>query len=141
MSRTTVEHVINRFGSQQRVADLLGIWQTAVSGWVRRGAIPARRQQQLLTIAQREGVDLEPADFFGIPSNGLDDAPANHSEVASVMTETAKVIPLTGGASPGRHAGRCRHAGCRSLDDGRPDQPGRPDLAGLRPAGVQRAGC
>ena len=61
MSRDTVEQIIGRFGSQQRVAELLGIWQTAVSGWVRRGAIPSRRQEQLLTIAQREGITLAPA--------------------------------------------------------------------------------
>ena len=60
MSRNTVEHVIRRFGSQQRVAELLGIWQTAVSGWVRRGAIPARRQEELLAIARREGLELAP---------------------------------------------------------------------------------
>ena len=60
MSRNTVEHVIRKFGSQQRVAELLGIWQTAVSGWVRRGAIPARRQEELLAIARREGLDLAP---------------------------------------------------------------------------------
>ena len=60
MSRNTVENVIRKFGSQQRVAELLGIWQTAVSGWVRRGAIPARRQEELLAIARREGIELEP---------------------------------------------------------------------------------
>ena len=64
MSRNTVENVIRKFGSQQRVAELLGIWQTAVSGWVRRGAIPARRQEELLAIARREGLELAPADFF-----------------------------------------------------------------------------
>ena len=53
MSRDTVEQIIGRFGSQQRLAELLGIWQTAVSGWVRRGEIPAKRQAQLLGIAQR----------------------------------------------------------------------------------------
>jgi crotonyl-CoA carboxylase/reductase len=67
MSRNTVENVIRKFGSQQRVAELLGIWQTAVSGWVRRGAIPARRQEELLEIACREGLDLSPADFFFEP--------------------------------------------------------------------------
>ena len=68
MSRDTVEQIIGRFGSQQRVAELLGIWQTAVSGWVRRGAIPAKRQAQLLSIAQREGIALSPADFFAVRS-------------------------------------------------------------------------
>ena len=65
MNKQHVEQVIRKFGSQQRVAELLGIWQTAVSGWVRRGAIPARRQEELLTAAKRAGVDLSPADFFG----------------------------------------------------------------------------
>ena len=64
MSRNTVENVIRKFGSQQRVAELLGIWQTAVSGWVRRGVIPTKRQEELLSIARREGVELGPADFF-----------------------------------------------------------------------------
>jgi len=64
MKRNTVEHIIRKFGSQQRVAELLGIWQTAVSGWVRRGAIPARRQAELLAAARREGIELGPADFF-----------------------------------------------------------------------------
>src|SRR5919206_2465326 len=65
MTKDSVEHIIRKFGSQQRVAELLGIWQTAVSGWVRRGAIPARRQEELLAAAKREGIDLSPADFFG----------------------------------------------------------------------------
>ena len=64
MSKTNVERIIAKFGSQQRVAELLGIWQTAVSGWVRRGAIPAKRQEELLTVARREGIGLSPADFF-----------------------------------------------------------------------------
>src|SRR3954464_1114928 len=66
MSRNTVENVIRKFGSQQRVAEALGIWQTAVSGWVRRGAIPARRQEELLQIARREGIALAPGDFFEV---------------------------------------------------------------------------
>src|SRR5919106_4304026 len=92
MSRDTVEQIIGRFGSQQRVAELLGIWQTAVSGWVRRGAIPARRQEQLLHIARREGVALSPADFFAVPTG----EPGNGA--SATATNGAKVIPLNGAA-------------------------------------------
>jgi transcriptional regulator with XRE-family HTH domain len=96
MSRENVEGVIRRFGSQQRVAELLGIWQTAVSGWVRRGAIPARRQQELLAAARREGVELGPADFFGI---------ADEPERA----EPERADGTNGGAVPvPRHAGHAR---------------------------------
>ena len=116
MSRATVEQVIGRFGSQQRVAELLGIWQTAVSGWVRRGAIPAKRQEQLLRIAQREGVSLAPADFFADPrpwsANGQSSARAlagvNPYSEGAAVNDGAKVIPLTGqpAAAPGRARAR-----------------------------------
>jgi len=103
MSRATVEQIISRFGSQQRVAELLGIWQTAVSGWVRRGAIPAKRQEQLLEIARRQGVDLNPADFFEpipplarereVPS---DRPSAQVISLASASTARAAALPTAG---------------------------------------------
>ena len=95
MSRATVEEVINRFGSQQRVAELLGIWQTAVSGWVRRGAIPAKRQQELLTIAQREGVTLTPEDFFATrPPRALGASMSVETGTQQSAREGSNVIPM-----------------------------------------------
>ncbi|MGH6917754.1 MAG: crotonyl-CoA carboxylase/reductase, partial [Geminicoccaceae bacterium] len=102
MSRATVEQVIRRFGSQQRVAELLGIWQTAVSGWVRRGAIPTRRQDQLLHIARREGIALKPADFFG-EGHAMGPPAANTSiapdSTGAIMGKSAQVIPLNAGTA------------------------------------------
>lgn len=92
MSRATVEDIITRFGSQQRVAELLGIWQTAVSGWLRRGAIPAKRQEQLLTIAQREGITLTPADFFALPGAAIQPASNPNGGSGTGMTNSARVI-------------------------------------------------
>ena len=92
MSRNTVENVIRKFGSQQRVAELLGIWQTAVSGWVRRGAIPARRQEELLEIARREGLDLAPSDFFVEPVLSM--AAAGGGRATSHYIEPRHATPL-----------------------------------------------
>ena len=91
MSKATVEQVISRFGSQQRVAELLGIWQTAVSGWVRRGAIPSRRQQQLLTIAERQGIRLSPADFFAGTAPGAGPARTAPARLRPAATTMRKV--------------------------------------------------
>ncbi len=95
MNKNTVEEVISRFGSQQRVAELLGIWQTAVSGWVRRGAIPARRQEQLLTIAQQEGVKLTPEDFFAVrtPQEGGQSL-STETGTQQTVREGSNVIPM-----------------------------------------------
>jgi crotonyl-CoA carboxylase/reductase len=96
MSKATVEQIIGRFGSQQRVAELLGIWQTAVSGWVRRGAIPAKRQEQLLRIAQREGVVLSPADFFAVPMG--EEPTTGVAGNGAAAANGAQIIPLNGAA-------------------------------------------
>ena len=58
-----VPEIIQRFGSQAQLAAALGIQQTTVSNWTRAG-IPRPRQEQLLELARREGVELSPADFF-----------------------------------------------------------------------------
>ena len=103
MTRNTVEDVIRKFGSQQRVAEMLGIWQTAVSGWVRRGAIPARRQEQLLRAAQDAGIALSPADFFADGRTGAATtfrAPANSTpppgprEAAVTTGPSAQIVQL-----------------------------------------------
>jgi crotonyl-CoA carboxylase/reductase len=104
MTRNSVEGIIRKFGSQGRVAELLGIWQTAVSGWVRRGAIPARRQEELLQIARREGIDLSPADFFGLEERATGTSgpaprairlsPERAQTMPATASQTAEVIPL-----------------------------------------------
>jgi crotonyl-CoA carboxylase/reductase len=90
-----VEAIIKKFGSQQRVAELLGIWQTAVSGWVRRGAIPARRQEELLAIARREGIDLSPAEFFEPAAAGA------HARAAPLASSFNGSIGDAAGHRPG----------------------------------------
>ncbi|WGF89712.1 crotonyl-CoA carboxylase/reductase [Marinivivus vitaminiproducens] len=110
MDRDTVEQVIRKFGSQQRVAEVLGIWQTAVSGWVRRGAIPARRQAELLRAARSEGIDLSPADFFGGGTYGGEDGsaalamgePVRTSPAAPPVARSAEIVPLAAARSPAR---------------------------------------
>ena len=94
MQKAQVERIIQKFGSQQRVAEFLGLWQTAVSGWVRRGAIPAKRQQELLAIARREGIELHPEDFFesAAAGNGTDGTHRPRRAQEKRMSKSAEVI-------------------------------------------------
>lgn len=101
MSRQNVERIIAKFGSQQRVAELLGIWQTAVSGWVRRGAIPARRQEELLAIARREGIPLEPSDFF----EDVAAATGTDGQVSASASAVGPAAPAAGERAAGEAAG------------------------------------
>jgi crotonyl-CoA carboxylase/reductase len=103
MPKNQVDHIIRKFGSQARVAELLGIWQTAVSGWVRRGAIPARRQAELLEIARREGIALSPGEFFAAEATGTHGRPlpiARQGGSAPAAPASAQVIRLKPEAPP-----------------------------------------
>ncbi len=71
MDIRAIDRIIGIFGTQRELARALGVDQSSVSGWRRRGSIPARRQARILEIAAERGLDLGPADFFaGAGRNG-----------------------------------------------------------------------
>jgi DNA-binding transcriptional regulator YiaG len=61
---TQAERIIEKFGTQSALADALGIRQSAVAAWKKRGFIPARQQEEILRIARRRGINIGPKDFF-----------------------------------------------------------------------------
>ena len=65
---TQAERIIERFGGLSALARAMGHKHvTTVQGWKERGYIPARQQDDVLEAAQREKIDLTPADFFQQP--------------------------------------------------------------------------
>ena len=57
--------IVARFGGIRSLARVLGHRNpTTVQGWVVRGYIPARRQQEVLEASRTAGVALLPSDFF-----------------------------------------------------------------------------
>ena len=66
---TPAQRIIASFGGVTALARALGHRSpTTVQGWKQRGLIPARRQQQVLDIAQALGISLTPGDFFDPPT-------------------------------------------------------------------------
>jgi hypothetical protein len=63
----TAETIIAKFGTQQKLAEALGIRQSNVSYWVKAGSIPAKWHLRLLALAQEKGIVLSPADFLSDP--------------------------------------------------------------------------
>jgi len=57
------QHIIQKFGGQTALAELLGRRQSTVAHWAKRG-IPAKWQQPLLDLARQHSIDLYPEDFF-----------------------------------------------------------------------------
>ncbi len=61
--KNSAEQIINRFGGQSALANLLGRRQSTVQHWAKIGRIPAQWHDRLLSLGREKGVDLEPKDF------------------------------------------------------------------------------
>ena len=57
------KQIIERFGGQSSLAALLGRRQSTVQHWARTGRIPSQWQKELLELAYKKGIRLEPKDF------------------------------------------------------------------------------
>lgn len=61
----TAANIIDKFGTAKALADLLRLPPTTVRSWRVSGYIPAKHQTTILNAAQRAGIVVRPADFFG----------------------------------------------------------------------------
>lgn len=72
---TQTDRIIEKFGTQEFLANAIGVGQPAVAAWKKRGFIPAKRHDEVLTAARRLGIDLRPADFFAAADEADADTP------------------------------------------------------------------
>jgi myo-inositol-1-phosphate synthase len=70
----SAEKIIQRFGGQSALAQLLGRRQSTVQHWAKIGRIPSQWQERLLALARERGVSLDPKDFVASPPREI--APA-----------------------------------------------------------------
>jgi myo-inositol-1-phosphate synthase len=73
-SPNTARQIIERFGGQSKLANLLGRRQSTIQHWANTGRIPAQWHGKLVTLARQEGISLEAKDFFVIEPNTIEPA-------------------------------------------------------------------
>ena len=61
--KSYAEQIINRFGGQSSLANILGRRQSTVQHWAKTGRIPSQWHKSLLKLAHEKGIALEPKDF------------------------------------------------------------------------------
>lgn len=67
---TPVARIIDKFGGIRPLARALNRPVSTVQSWKDRGAVPHRRQAELLEYARAHGIELTPAEFFDFPAPG-----------------------------------------------------------------------
>ena len=73
--KNSAERIIQRFGGQTALANLIGKRQSTVQHWAKTGRVPAHWHEELMSLARGRGMALEPRDFM--PSTAPDIAPAD----------------------------------------------------------------
>jgi hypothetical protein len=61
------QRIVEKFGGQSALSQLLGKGQSTVQYWCKSGAIPSKWQTRLLALATEQGIGLHAADFVAVP--------------------------------------------------------------------------
>lgn len=77
-----VADVIARFGGQTALGLAIGVGQSTVSQWLRRGVVPARQIPRIMAAARLLGISLAYADFFEAAAATPKPQPSPASEAA-----------------------------------------------------------
>src|SRR5437870_5135302 len=67
MAMNPAQLIVDKFGGQSALAELIGKGQSTVQYWTKSGVIPAKWQRDLLRLAREKGIDLTAADFVLVP--------------------------------------------------------------------------
>ena len=62
-----VREIVDRFGGQTALAALIGVSQSAIAYWVKKGLIPTKWHSQILTLALDKGIEIEASDLVARP--------------------------------------------------------------------------
>lgn len=63
MKQDALQRIIERVGSQKKVAEELGVYQQTISWWLKNGNVPAKRVQKLLEIDRKYGGKTKPSQL------------------------------------------------------------------------------
>ncbi|WCT14558.1 P63C domain-containing protein [Mucilaginibacter jinjuensis] len=63
------QNIIEKFGGQTELAQLIGKGQSTIAHWAKTGLIPAKWRTHLLSLAEQKGIDLTSEDFDLLPDD------------------------------------------------------------------------
>ena len=88
--------IVEKFGGQTALANILGIGQSSIAYWVMKGVIPSKWHAKLLSVGLQNSIDISPADFISAQeanyveqSSALNTVSYSEKLPAIVMPDTA----------------------------------------------------
>lgn len=82
--------IVDKFGGQTALASLIGIRQSGIAYWVKRGSIPSKWRSQILSLAKDRGIYLRASDL--IQTEAVIDG-AHENDVVDADIAASDVLP------------------------------------------------
>lgn len=96
---TIVFRVIQLFGSQKRLAEVVGVTEQAVSKWKKTGVIPAERCRSIVDASNGRVsfIELRPDLFGAVPKNPPMSVERSLASAVKPVQIDWAVVPMDGG--------------------------------------------
>lgn len=94
--------VVGKFGGQTPLAKLIGVKQSAIAYWVKKGTVPSRWHDKLLEVAAANGVELSAFDIATLDERETTQETVTIAPSADILEELEAVQadPVAGAVSP-----------------------------------------
>jgi len=83
----TAQKVIDKFGSQTALAEIIGKGQSTVAHWAKTGVIPAKWHGPILDAARSRGISLSPDDLIFRQTSEIDKEVKEHINSVVILAE------------------------------------------------------
>lgn len=89
-----VRKLVELFGGQTALAGLVGINQSAVAYWVKKGAVPSKWHSRILELAIDRGIRLEASDLVARPASSASVAAFQASDIGGAEFDGGQLAPF-----------------------------------------------
>ena len=91
----SAKKIVDKFGGQTALANILGIGQSSVAYWVQKGVIPSKWNAKLLSIGLQNSIDITAADFISAQDENYNNQDSDLNTVSYSDITPAMVMPDT----------------------------------------------
>ena len=91
----SAKKIVEKFGGQTALANILGIGQSSIAYWVMKGVIPSKWHAKLLSVGLQNSIDISPADFISAQDENYNDQVSALDTISYSDKSPATVMPDT----------------------------------------------
>ena len=91
----SAKKIVEKFGGQTALANILGIGQSSIAYWVMKGVIPSKWHAKILSVGLQNSIDISPADFISAQDENYNDQASALDTISYSDKSPTTVMPDT----------------------------------------------